>query len=184
MIVLAPIMEIKYESSFQAGEIQDISQALIEEFKGKCFLVNRGWWKYELCFFARIRQLHFDGDNENVLEEHLIGTFHEQMTQHLRPLILSKEEMDRWGLYGPRRPYILQTYVDGDRCENDIERTAEVRFMCSDGLKQKPLAPKTIGIGIEEAKDCRYIINMFLPFMCSYENYRFLWESPEARIEL
>ena len=169
----SPIQEIKYQPLLKKNEISDISRALYIELKDKCLLLFRGWWTYEICFYSQIRQMHYASDGETLETSQLIGAFTEQHVQHIRPLLLPEDEMERYGVNGERRPYILQIYENGDPCgEGNAERSATVRLMCSDDLKQGPLSADTLGATIDEPTECQYVVNVFLPLMCHYPEYK------------
>ena len=167
-----PIQEVKYDHILQGKEIDDISRALILELGDKCFLLSSGWWSYEICFFSTIRQLHYDRDGETVLISNLIGSFSEQRTLHIHPLVLQKDDMEKLGLVGERRAYVLQSYENGDKCgDSGMDRSAVIRLLCSEGLKQPPLSSNSIGIAVDEPEACHYVIHIFLPLVCHYPDY-------------
>ncbi len=167
-----PIQEVKYDPILKGREINDVSRALTLELGDKCFLLSRGWWSYEICLFSTIRQLHYDTDGETVLSANLIGSFSEQRTLHIHPLVLQKDDMEKLGLVGERRAYVMQSYENGDKCEeNGVDRSAVIRLLCSEGLKQPPLAANSIGIAVDEPDACHYAIHIFLPLMCHYPEY-------------
>jgi hypothetical protein len=134
---------------------KDLSpRQLLEKLHSTCLYHVSGWWTYELCHEKYIKQ-HHEASKELRPEAYYLGYFNPSVT----------ELQEKAPSYYGESLYYGQFYTDGSVCETSSKpREAEVRYFCETNKVDHIDTVKEIG-------NCRYIIDVRTPRLCSYFNY-------------
>ncbi|GJM97873.1 hypothetical protein PR202_ga14833 [Eleusine coracana subsp. coracana] len=130
---------------------------LLEILKDQCFYRHEGWWSYEFCYHAKIRQVHVEG--EKVIQEYVLGEYDDNATVAYHENIISQSADGDLHLKDTSKRYHVHLYTNGTVCDlTDIPRETEVRFVCSE--------PTVLISSIKEISSCKYVVTVHSPMLC------------------
>jgi len=133
---------------------------LLESLNNDCFLRHKGWWSYEFCYQAKVRQFH--QEEKKIIQEFVLGVYDEEATAALHrnspDVSLQKDPRSKTAA----QRYHAHVYTNGTICDLTNEpRETEVRFMCADS--DRPSINS-----IKEVSTCKYALIVQCPKLCSH----------------
>jgi len=148
--------------------------AMLEELRGSCVNVTKGWWTYEYCYPFGITQFHLQGNSRKRDPEHSLGTLNGTGAEtrpdrvavsmvQLRPSISPRERRAP-----PSKHRTLQQRLgNGTVChEVNRPRATTVSFQCPSNWQQRPA---TKIISISESSLCEYDVLIHTTLLCGHE---------------
>mmetsp|Transcript_15219 Transcript_15219/g.21367 ORF Transcript_15219/g.21367 Transcript_15219/m.21367 type:complete len:550 (-) Transcript_15219:178-1827(-) len=168
---------------------------LLSPLKDRCIYMNQGWWNYEFCFNAHVRQYHM----ETVSTPVTTAEKGEKETEKGKSKANSKSQVTKAQsgkvqktttntvttadfLLGrrtsnstisvhkgdsPATSYASQSYSDGTTCDlTGNSRRTEVRFVCEEELQKSRI------VSIQESYTCEYLMHVATPLICVHETFQ------------
>ncbi|KAH7422209.1 hypothetical protein KP509_13G096800 [Ceratopteris richardii] len=133
---------------------------LLAVLKDQCLRRDEGWWRYELCYHGKLRQMHIE--NGKLVQEFVLGTYDSDATadfhKNLSDVSLQKDHRSK----NAAQRYHSHIYSNGTLCDLTNEpRETEVRFVCSDtGVNMIS--------SITEVATCKYMLILSTPILCYF----------------
>ncbi|MCO5571075.1 hypothetical protein L7F22_024806 [Adiantum nelumboides] len=133
---------------------------LLALIKDLCVVRYEGWWMYEFCSHARLRQIH--SENKKLVQEFDLGFYDAAATaklhQNLSDVSLQKDHRSK----PSAQRYYSHLFTNGTLCDLTNEpRETEVRFICSDTVNNMISS-------ITEVSTCRYMLIFSTPILCKH----------------
>jgi endoplasmic reticulum lectin 1 len=121
---------------------------VLQPLKANCLYRMEGWWTYEFCFGAGVKQFHHDQQTGTRVSEFVMGKY-ESAASVLVTDVEGKQ--------------IRQRYVGGTACDlgQQQARSVEVRYLCND----KPNGITFVG-ELQEPATCQYSLAVLTPLVC------------------
>ncbi|GMH41783.1 hypothetical protein BSKO_09693 [Bryopsis sp. KO-2023] len=139
---------------------EDNIWSYLDRLSTLCFYRSEGWWVFELCYGAEIKQSHEDKD-ESMNLEYVLGRFdQEEDTVD----VIQEEKVN-----GKVKRFISQHYFDGDVCEQTgSPREAEVRYYC----EERSQINYTSLVAVTEGPTCHYVVTVNTPLLCKHPAFK------------
>uniref|UniRef100_A0A0D6R9F1 Protein OS-9 homolog n=1 Tax=Araucaria cunninghamii TaxID=56994 RepID=A0A0D6R9F1_ARACU len=133
---------------------------LLEVMKDQCFLRHEGWWSYEFCYKAQVRQVHIE--DKKLGQQFILGVYDKEATAALHrnspDVSLQKDPRSKTAA----QRYHAHIYTNGTICDLTNEpRETEVRFMCSE-------SNRALIQSIKEISTCKYALIVQCPMLCKH----------------
>ncbi len=120
---------------------------VLAPLRASCLYRMEGWWTYEFCFGAAVKQFHVDGQTGTRVSEFVMGRY-EGGSSTLLPDLETRQ--------------VKQKYVGGTTCDlSGQPRSIEVRYLCND----KPNGITYVG-ELQEPSTCQYALAIVTPLVC------------------
>ncbi|XP_049763771.1 endoplasmic reticulum lectin 1 isoform X1 [Schistocerca cancellata] len=122
-----------------------------------CLTGGTGWWKYEFCYGASVKQFHEEKDGTKTVVN--LGYFNKEAhvnwlyrNPHKRPKPLGQ------------RKHISHLYTGGTICDKTGRaRQTEVKLKCL----ENSASPGAVALYLLEPKTCEYVLGVESPLICS-----------------
>jgi len=168
-----------------------VQQLLDETLKDVCIeSETSGWWVYEYCHQARIRQFHeaihsqmSSGGNtiltKSIETQHVLGVFVEatEDVDEEERIVNATSTAKKIAGVGGNGAYFSWKYEGGNVCDDStvtdsaivgsgapdrLERSSEVRYYCGESY----------GISVHEDSTCHYLVHIIVPELCLHPRFQ------------
>jgi len=134
------------------------ANSLLKRLQKTCVHLLDGWWSYELCFGAHLRQ--FRMENTKIITDFSLGN-----STHKR----FKKAKDNVAVDPvSNKPYITHEYTNGTKCDlSGTPRSSSVRFVC--GKSQSQIATLDM---VKEIATCEYLAVVSSHLLCQHQQFQ------------
>ena len=143
----------------------------ISALRGQCVTKKTGWWTYEVCHFADLKQYHEEGGKIDAVQNWKLGVV--QPPAHLGAFSQAASTVTN-GVTMHTRARVAHPFADGKICdETKKPRAGEVHYECR-GADSKSSNVKSLPYiaDILEPSTCFYHISVHVPALCSIPEFK------------
>lgn len=157
----------RYTSNY--GDSYSLTSAKMADLaKSGCVKRMEGWWTYELCLNANIRQYHAEDDKTTA--EFVLGKFdhleNENMVKTGQTLV--HEHIDTTD--HAMMPALLQIYNGGTPCQGELDETVQRESKVYIFCDEKTVDTFQI-LNIGETQTCQYSIQISTAAVCDHPHF-------------
>jgi len=150
--------------------------SLLEELRGSCINVTKGYWTYEYCYPWSLTQFHLQGNSKKRETEYTLGSLNSSKSQggvnhvnmslvRLKPSISPRERRAP-----PSNHWTLRQRIGGGTVcdETSRARTTAMHFQCPPNWQSRP---ETRIVSINEGSLCEYEVLVHTTLLCGHHKF-------------